>query len=150
MEVNINNDSNKREYIDSAEVNRKVKDVLLSLQKIVNNASSRIKNDWLPTAKEWVTQIGEAIVSKYVYENVELLTKDQLIEIIKNNMVNGSDSNIVYKTMKKDGSFHIAITYIKNGEIIQPKENVIVIIECDGISRELKELFGDQDFLIVK
>ena len=101
MEVNFNTDSNKREYIDSAEVNRKVKDVLLSLQKIVNNASSRIKNDWLPTAKEWVTQIGEAIVSKYVYENVELLTKDQLIEIIKNNMSDFTDS--IVKSVK----FHI-------------------------------------------
>ena len=150
MEVNINNDSNKREYINSTEVNKKVQEVLLSLQNFVNNASSKIKNDWLPTAKEWISQIGEAVVTKYVYENVELLTKDQLIETIKNNIVNGSDSNIVYKTMKKDGSFHIAITYIKDGEIIESEENVIVIIECDGISRELKEIFGNQDFLIVK
>lgn len=150
MEVNINNDSNKREYINSTEVNKKVQEVLLSLQNFVNNASSKIKNEWIPTAKEWINQIGEVITTEYVYENVELLTKDQLIEIIKNNKVNGSDSNIVYKTMKKDGSFHVAITYIKDGEIIQTDENVIVIIECDGISRELKEIFGDQDFLIVK
>ena len=150
MEVNFNTDSNKREYINSTEVNKKVQEILLSLQNFVNNASSKIKNEWIPTAKEWITQIGEVIATKYAYENVELLTKDQLIEIIKNNMVNGSDSNIVYKTMKKDGSFHIAITYIKDGEIIQSEANVIVIIECDGISRELKELFGDQDFLIVK
>ena len=53
MEVNINNDSNKREYINSTEVNKKVQEVLLSLQNFVNNASSKIKNEWIPTAKEF-------------------------------------------------------------------------------------------------
>ena len=62
---------------------------------------------------------------------------------------------VIYTKFKLEGGNAMERQYIvrngvKDGEIIKSDENVNVIIECEGISKELKEIFKDQDFLIVK
>lgn len=52
--------------------------------------------------------------------------------------------------MNKDGSFQIVITYLKDGDFLPTNENVNIFINCDGLSKEMKELFDDKELIIVK
>ena len=52
--------------------------------------------------------------------------------------------------MKKDGSFQVVISYLKDGDFLPAENNVNIFINCDGMSKEMKEMFGDKELIIIK
>lgn len=150
MEVDVENVSDKREYIDADEINLKVKKLLYTLRGYIEQTSDIINDELIPTAKEWAGLVKDVFTMKCEEIKCEFLTKDEFIKIIKDNKVENCDSNIAYKKMKDDGTFQIIIAYIKNGKILPLDENVNLIIQCEGMSRELKEMFGEKDIIIIK
>ena len=122
MEININNEN--REFIDAKKVNKHVQDFLAWLQSWLETTGTKLNEEYIPLAKKWV--------------------------IIKAHKVANCDSNVAYKKMNKDGSFQIVITYLKDGDFLPANENVNIFINCDGLSKEMKEMFDDKDLIIVK
>ena len=148
MEININNEN--REFIDAKKVNKHVQDFLTWLQSWLETTGTKLNNEYIPLAKKWV-KIGEdAILTPCIEEECDMLTKDDFVAIIKAHKVASCDSNVVYKKNNKDGSFQIVITYLKDGDFLPANENVNIFINCDRLSKEMKELFDDNDLIIVK
>ena len=148
MEININNEN--REFINAKEVNKHVQDFLTWLQSWLENAGTKLNNEYIPLAKEWVRIGKNSILTPCVEEECELLTKDDFVAIIKAHKVVGCDSNIAYKKMKKDGSFQVVISYLKDGDFLPAENNVNIFINCDGMSKEMKEMFSDKELIIIK
>lgn len=148
MEININNEN--REFIDSKKVNKHVQDFLSWLQSWLDTAGTKLNDEYIPLAKKWVRISKDAILTPCIEEECEMLTKDDFIAIIKAHKVANCDSNVAYKKMNKDGSFQIVITYLKDGDFLPTNENVNIFINCDGLSKEMKELFDDKELIIVK
>lgn len=149
MEVKINNNGN-REFIDAKKVNMHVQDFLSWLKSWLEDVGVKVNDEYIPLAKKWYEIGKDAVLTPCIEENCELLTKDDFISIIKAHKVNDCDSNVAYKKMNKDGSFQIVISYLKNGDFLPANENVNIFINCDGLSKEMKEMFNDKELIIIK
>lgn len=148
MEININNEN--REFIDARKVNKHVQDFLIWLQSWVEKTGTKLNEEYIPLTKKWIEICKDAVRTPCVEEECELLTKDDFISIIKAHKVEGCDSNVAYKKMNKDGSFHIIVTYLKNEDVLPADKNVNVFIHCEGLNKEMKDMFDDKDLIIVK
>lgn len=148
MEINIKNEN--REFIDAKKVNAHVQDFLVWLQSWLERTGTKLNNDYIPLAKKRVEIGKDVILTPCVEEECELLSKDEFIAIIKTHKVPNCDGNIAYKKMNKDGSFQIVITYLKDGEFLPAKDNVNIFVKCEGLSKEMKEMFNNQDLIVVK
>ena len=93
MEVDVENVSNKREYINAVEVNQKMKKLLDTLRGYIEQTSDKINDEWIPTAKEWAGLVKDVFTMKCEDINREFLTKDEFIKIIKDNKTENCDGN---------------------------------------------------------
>lgn len=148
MEININNEN--REFIDAKKVNKHVQDFLACLKSCLEKTGTKLNDECIPLVKKWLEIGRDVILTPCIEEECEMLTKDDFVAIIKAHKAASCDSNVAYKKMNKDGSFQIVITYLKDGDFLPANENVNVFINCEGLSKEMKELFDDKELIIVK
>lgn len=148
MEININNEN--REFIDAKKVNKHVQDFLSCLKSCLEKTETKLNDEYIPLVKKWLEIGRDVILTPYIEEKCEMLTKDDFVSIIRAHKVANCDSNVAYKKMNKDGSFQIVITYLKDGDFLPAKENVNIFINCEGLSKEMKDLFDDKELIIVK
>lgn len=100
--------------------------------------------------KDWWSDMERSIDTPIVVKEMEFLTLEKLVEIVKENMIPTSDQCLIGKVMNRDGSFNILATYCLGQEILPKNENVNILIVTEGLSRELKDEFMGGDFLILK
>lgn len=148
MEININNEN--REFIDAKKVNKHVQDFLAWLKSCLETTGTKLNDEYIPWVKKWLEFGRDAILTPCIEEECEMLTKDDFVAIIKAHKAANCDSNVAYKKMNEDGSFQIVITYLKDGDFLPADENVNIFINCEGLSKEMKELFDDKELIIVK
>lgn len=148
MEININNEN--REFIDAKKVNKHVQDFLAWLKSCLETTGTKLNDEYIPWVKKWLEFGRDAILTPCIEEECEMLTKDDFVAIIKAHKAANCDSNVAYKKMNEDGSFQIVITYLKDGNFLPADENVNIFINCEGLSKEMKELFDDKELIIVK
>ncbi len=87
--------------------------------------------------------------SNFVYKNIEILDMPTLLNISKENLVEEADEIYVWKK-KTDNSFLVYLTYGKNREMFDQKENKFVIIEAATLEAEVLKLFSESDVVILK
>lgn len=148
MEIDIKNGN--REFIDAKKVNKHVQDFLSWLESWLENTETKLNDKYIPLAKEWMKIGKDAILTPCVEEELELLTKDDFVSIIRKHKVVGCDSNIAYKKMNRDGSFQIVVSYLKDGEFLPANQNVNIFINCEGLSKDMKDMFNDRELIVVK
>ena len=85
--------------------------------------------------------------------NYDFLKSSDLLEVISNNKVNGSNqAGVFYKVINKDNlELNILyVCYLKDGVIINNEDNVHMILLADAISREIKDYFKSSKLIIIK
>lgn len=148
MEINFKKEN--REFIDANKVNKYVQDFLAFLQSLLEKSVTALNEDYIPLVKKWVEIGKDALSTPCVEKDFELLTKDDFISIIKAYKVADCDSNVAYKKMNRDGSFQIVVTFLKEGDFLPADKNVNIFINCEGLSKDVKELFDGNDIIIIK
>lgn len=83
------------------------------------------------------------------FEEVEMLTVEKIVEISKQHMVANSNEVVAYKPLEKD-TFKVYLAYATDRELLPEEENHYVVIEADGLSKDVKELFSESDVVILK
>lgn len=148
MEINF--EKKNREFIDPDKVNKYVQEFLALLQSWLEHAGEIITREYIPLAEKWVKAGKDVLSTPCIELQRELLTKDEFISIVKENKVVGCDSNVAYKKMNKDGSFQIVVTFLKGEEFLPADRNINIFINCEGLSKDMKELFNENDLIIMK
>lgn len=80
--------------------------------------------------------------------NVQFLTKDKLVQTLKENTVPGS--NEVAALLRKDKSkIYLYTAYLKDRELIPVEKNKYIIFISDAIARDLESLFDGKDLIVL-
>lgn len=154
MEIEVINESKttetKAKHLDSAIVNGHVNAFFEFLKEALKDAKKYFNEEIRPVVKDWADFAKEAVTIKVVSKEYEFLNLDELISIVKENKPDDCDGNILYRDIRKDGSITLLATYMKDGKILPAERNVNVFIISEGISKDVKNLFGDSDIIILK
>lgn len=80
--------------------------------------------------------------------SVSLLSKEQLLAIVKENIVPGANQSCV---MKRTNDTHLIIyvTYAKDQNLLPTTENKYIRITCQAISRNLDSMFNQQELITI-
>ncbi len=150
MDVRIvDPEENKKQALDADYINAYVRKLFEFLHEQFVKAKEYAEQEVLPIAKEWMKAAEDIGNTKVVFKQVEFLTMETLIEIVKENKVQDSNANIVYRRILSDGTISLLITYLKNKELIPADKNINISIEAEGMSKQIKELFGSHDVVVM-
>ena len=78
----------------------------------------------------------------------EFLKKDQLLTIIKENLVPGANQSCVMKSANETHLL-IYVAFAKDKNLLPTTENVYICITCEAISRELENMFNKDNLIII-
>ena len=106
----------------------------------------KIKDEYIPKLKEFVEDI---LKSKNVkYESVDVLSKSDLVSLIRLNRVNGSDGVAAFK-QQKDEKMFVYLAYCKDRELLPEETNCYIVIEANSLNDDVNELFNESDLIIL-
>lgn len=106
----------------------------------------KIKDEYIPKLKKFVEDM---LKSKNVkYEAVDVLTKSDLISLIRLNKVNGSDGVAAFK-QQKDEKMFVYLAYCKDRDLLPEETNCYIVIEANALNDDVYELFNESDLIIL-
>lgn len=112
----------------------------------IEEVKVKIKDEYVPKLKEFVEDI---LKSKNVkYESVDVLSKSDLISLIRLNRVNGSDGVAAFK-QQKDEKMFVYLAYCKDRELLPEETNCYIVIEANSLNDDVNELFNESDLIIL-
>ena len=92
------------------------------------------------------TSNTEAVTTRQY--TTEFLKKDQLLTIIKENLVPGANQSCVMKSANETHLL-IYVAFAKDRNLLPATENVYICITCEAISRELENMFNKDNLIII-
>ena len=93
------------------------------------------------------TSNTEAVTTRQY--TTEFLKKDQLLTIIKENIVPGANQSCVMKSANETHLL-IYVAFAKDRNLLPTTENVYICITCEAISRELENMFNKHELIIIE
>ena len=81
--------------------------------------------------------------------DIDVLEKKGLIKIAKECMVSGSNEVIVTKKTHKN-QYIVYLSYMKDKELIPIEKNIYLIIRSKAITPDILDLFGSEQYIILK
>lgn len=112
----------------------------------IEEVKVKIKDEYIPKLKKFVEDI---LKSKNVkYESVDVLSKSDLISLIRLNRVNGSDGVAAFK-QQKDEKMFVYLAYCKDRELLPEETNCYIVIEANSLNDDVNELFNESDLIIL-
>jgi hypothetical protein len=112
----------------------------------IEEVKVKIKDEYIPKLKEFVEDI---LKSKNVkYESVDVLSKSDLISLIRLNRVNGSDGVAAFK-QQKDEKMFVYLAYCKDRDLLPEETNCYIVIEANSLNDDVNELFNESDLIIL-
>lgn len=110
-------------------------------------ALPKIKKEMLPTITKFFKDL---LKSKSTTANVvETLTMNELLQIARKNIVTGANGFAAFRA-EKDGKHFVYLANCKNSELLDESINKYVIIQANALSKEVENLFGDTDLIILQ
>lgn len=112
----------------------------------IEEVKVKIKDEYILKLKEFVEDI---LKSKNVkYESVDVLSKSDLISLIRLNRVNGSDGVAAFK-QQKDEKMFVYLAYCKDRDLLPEETNCYIVIEANSLNDDVNELFNESDLIIL-
>lgn len=112
----------------------------------VNTIGMKLKEEIIPTVISFFEGLFKS--QNITVEEVEMLSSEKLVELCKKYIVEGSNQVAAFKEFKKD-NFYVYLAYCKDRELIDEEHNHYIVIIADGLSKDVKELFGESDLVIL-
>ncbi len=113
----------------------------------IRKALPKIKKEMVPTIKKFVRDLLKSQSTSASV--VETLTLQELIKIAKKNIVEGANGFAALKTEKNKKVF-VYLANCKDSELLDESINKYVIIQANTLSKEVEDLFGDTDLIILQ
>jgi hypothetical protein len=96
-----------------------------------------------------VRSIGQDSNINTVLVKRDLLKKDDIIQIAKENIV--PNSNMVAALMDStEDCYVVYLAYLRDKELLPVEENKYVTITAEGLSRDVDALFKGQQLIVIK
>lgn len=112
----------------------------------IEEVKVKIKDEYIPKLKKFLEDI---LKSKNVkYESVDVLSKSDLISLIRLNRVNGSDGVAAFK-QQKDEKMFVYLAYCKDRDLLPEETNCYIVIEANSLNDDVNELFNESDLIIL-
>ena len=116
------------------------------IKEKVEELKVKVKEEYIPQLKKFVEDL---LKSKNVkYESVDVLTKSDMVSLIRLNRVNGSDGVAAFK-QQKDEKMFVYLAYCKDRDLLPEETNCYIVIEANAIHDDVKELFKESDLIIL-
>lgn len=103
--------------------------------------------------KETLSELDIEINKKYNIVNFksEMFNKEQLIKLVSENKVDGSNEACAIMEKNPDGGYKLFLAYSKDRELLPEDVNTYVVITVTGyVAQDVRDLFGDEKLIILK
>lgn len=87
---------------------------------------------------------------KTVCVEKELLKKEDLVKIARENIVAGSNQVLAAINTKQKSAYYVYLAYACNREMIPQEENTFVIIKAEALAKDVETLFDGKELIILK
>lgn len=124
-----------------------LQDLLPVIQEKGGELISKIKENPIDFIKEFLKGFQSSNANT-VYESIETISKDKLIEIAKSHIVPNATEIAAYKTETED-AFVIYLAYTKDKELLDIENNCYIIIKSNALAKDIVNLFGDDKLIIL-
>lgn len=98
---------------------------------------------------DFIGSIGQDTNIKTVLVKRDLLKKDDIIQIAKENIVPNSNMVAALMDSTKD-CYVVYLAYLRDKELLPVEENKYVTITAEGLSRDVDALFNGRQLIIIK
>lgn len=126
-----------------------VADGLDDVKRHADNEFDRLKRESRNAMADFLSQLANMKSPTIHVEKVPVLNQEKLVEFAQKYMVQTANAVAVMRSVvdKKD---IIYFTYMKDGEIIEIEKNCYVNIQSEALTRDVLELFGEENLIILK
>lgn len=123
-----------------------------TIKKVVQALLPELKAWFMEQVRQFEQQLDtlaspEADLLKETIE-LEFINKQELVSIAQKHIVPGSDGVAVLRTKEKDKEYLLLI-YVKGRELLSPENDSRVLIVSQLVSRDIHELFGNEELIIL-
>lgn len=122
-------------------------ELLDTVKKKIDEVLPKIKKDMIPTIKKFVKDLLSSKSTTAMA--VDSLTLPELLQVARKNIVAGANGFVVFRA-EKDGKCFVYLANCKDRELLDETINKYVIIQADSLSKEVEELFGETDLIILQ
>lgn len=131
----------------STELKEECTNLFFELSSEFSEGMSEIREEW----KKVITDINSTFEKpqNLVKVNLDFVNFSKLLQIIKENIVKGSNQAALY-LKKTDKDFIFYICYLKDHNVLDNKENNHIIVITEAISRDVEQQFKDSNLIIIK
>lgn len=133
----------------------KAKEAFVEALPVLIEKGKEVARDMLRDAKEEWLQFRQQLTEKsevpenLIFVEEEFVNKEKLVALAKQSIVPGS--NEVYAWKKEHKSyFLIHLAYGLNGEPLDKAHNRFVNIKAEGLSKDVLNLFGNSELIILQ
>lgn len=126
------------------EIAKGAKEVAQEAKKQWEGLKGDIAEQWEKVKEAFSGSSTLSIVEK----QCEFLKLEEVISIAKANMKAGADSVAIMK-QEKDGVIEVWMTYCKEKNMLPENENTYIKIQTDCLARDVKDLFGDNNCVLL-
>ena len=113
----------------------------------IRKALPKIKKEMVPTIRKFVRDLLKSQSTSASV--VETLTMQELIKIAKKNIAEGANGFEDVKTEKTKKCLDY-LANCNNSELLDESINKYVIIQANNLSKEVEDLFGETDLVILQ
>ena len=122
-------------------------ELLDTVKKKIDEVLPKIKKEMVPTIKKFVKDL---LSSKSTTALVlDSLSMPELLQVARKNIVAGANGFVVFRA-EKDNKCFIYLANCKDRELLDESINKYIIIQADSLSKEVEELFGETDLIILQ
>lgn len=114
---------------------------------VVTMLLSHLKEVFKDYFEKKIDDFQRNLNNKYIEK--QFLNQQELVEIAQRNIVPGSNQICAWLT-KNEKTYTIFLAYAKNKELLPEKNNKYIAIESEGISRDIENLFGENELIILQ
>lgn len=116
------------------------------IREKIDEVKVKIKDEYIPQLKKFVEDL---LKSKNVkYESVDVLTKADMVSLIRLNRVNGSNGVAAFK-QPKDEKMIIYLAYCNERDLLPEDTNCFIVIEANSLNEDVANLFKESDLIIL-
>lgn len=116
------------------------------IQEKLEELKVSVKEEYLPQLKKFVKDLLKSRNVKY--ESVDVLTKPDMVSLIRLYRVNGSNGAAAFKQQKNEKML-VYFAYCKDRELLPEEENCYLVIEANTLDKDVEELFKESDLIIL-
>ncbi|MCQ2225615.1 MAG: hypothetical protein MJZ14_07835 [Paludibacteraceae bacterium] len=128
----------------------RLKETLMeNLVPVIEEQTKKIVKGTGDLIKDFLCSFKNAHVNNTKLEQIDSLDKSKLFEIAQKYIVSGASEVAAYKT-ETDEEYIVYLAYTHERELLPVDDNCYVIIKSNSLGKDVSNLFGKEQLIILK